>query len=108
MLYMFCEYLLVVIASTIISCLACIVIYMHVCTNIYAGTYLIFGFHITPSDGELSALQLTCSSCWNFDFDDNICDADALEFYFKNLMMSSKCSRLLKDIGYFCVFFIDC
>jgi len=22
--------------------------------------------------------------CWNFDFDDNICDADALELYLKS------------------------
>jgi len=46
--------------------------------------------------------------CWNLYFDDNNCDADALELYLKKLMLSSNCSRLLKDIGYFCVFFIEC
>jgi len=40
---------------------------------------------------------------WNLDFEDNNCDADSLELNQK-LVLSSNCSRLLKDIDYFCIF----
>ena len=39
-------------------------------TNIYVGTYLISGFHITPPGGELSALQLD-----SFEYSFAVCDS---------------------------------
>ena len=35
-------------------------------------------------DPSLLILDVVGYYCWNFDFDDNICGADALELYFKS------------------------
>jgi len=42
--------------------------------------------------------------CWNFDFDDNICDADAMELYLKSLywvLIAQDYSRILAIFVFF-------
>jgi len=83
---------------------------------ISVGALETLGFEVSIRDGIFKMTKgsmvvlkgVRRNNCWNLYFDDNNCDADALELYLKKLMLSSNCSRLLKDIGYFCVFFIEC
>ena len=83
---------------------------------ISVGALETLGFEVSIKDGVFKMTKgsmvvlkgVRRNNCWNLYFDDNNCDADALELYLKKLMLSSNCSRLLKDIGYFFVFFIEC
>jgi len=59
MLYMLCEYLLVVIAVPLFHVWR-VLLFICVChTNICAGTYLTSGFHIAPPGGKLSTQRFT-------------------------------------------------